>query len=68
MMLRHHKSETAQNKFPKFETKFQVLKLNQFFVFKYTLTSVVQDLLHCFDTQGTASAKKAKRKNPNVAS
>ena len=28
MMLRHHKSETAQNKFPKFETKFQVLKLN----------------------------------------
>ena len=30
MMLRHHKSETAQNKFLKVEIKFQVLKLNQF--------------------------------------
>ena len=29
MMLSHHKSETAQNKFPKFETKFQVLQLKR---------------------------------------
>ena len=27
-MSLHHKSKTAQKKFPKFETKFQVLKLN----------------------------------------